>query len=147
MIIDKMESIRLYAALLPNLENGLKAVEALETPEVGRYEFDGGYFMIQEGATHPLEEGNFEVHRNYIDVQIILEGSEEVGWQHLSDLNTAIPYNPDKDAEFLSGSAEHMMKISAGMFWVGFPQDGHKPCCHTKQQQSYKKIVMKLPVK
>ena len=147
MIIDKMESIRLYADLLPNLENGLKAVDALETYEVGRCEFEGGYFMVQEGTTHPLEEGNFEVHRNYIDVQIILEGSEEVGWQHLSNLISEIPYSPEKDAEFLKGNPDHVMKISAGMFWVGFTQDGHKPCCHTKEQQNYKKIVMKLPVK
>lgn len=147
MIIDKMDSIRLYAELLPNLENGLKAVEAMETLDVGRYEFEGGYFMVQAGVTHPLDEGKYEVHRNYIDVQIIVEGSEEVGWHHLSDLTEAIPYDPDKDAEFLTGDPEHVVKISQGMFWVGFPQDGHMPCCHTKEQQSYKKIVMKLPVK
>lgn len=147
MIIDKMDSIRFYADLLPNLENGLKAIEAQEVLTVGRYEFEGGFFMVQEGQTRPLEEKNYEVHRNYIDVQIILEGSEEVGWGYLTDLTTVTPYNPDKDVEFLSGSSEHSMKVTAGMFWVGFPQDGHKPGGHTKEQQNYRKIVMKLPVK
>lgn len=147
MIIDKMESIRLYADVLPYLENGLKAIEAMETLEVGRYEFEGGFFMVQQGTTNPLEEGKYEVHRNYIDVQIMLEGGEEVGWDHLSNLTTTVPYDPEKDMEFLEGAYDHVMKIKAGMFWVGFPQDGHIPCRHTQEPYQYKKIVMKLPVK
>ncbi len=147
MIIDKMDNIRFYADVLPKLENGLKAIEAMGTPVLGRYEFEGGFFLVQEGETRPLEEKNYEAHRNYIDVQILLEGSEEVGWEHLSDLTVKVPYNPDKDLEFLTGGSEHVMKISAGMFWVGFPQDGHKPGAHTTEQHRYKKIVLKLPVK
>lgn len=145
MIIDKFENIRFYEKLLPNLENGLKAVEALEKLENGRYEFEGGFFMVQEGDTVPMESGNFEVHRKYIDVQILLEGSEELGWNYLNDLTTAIPYDGDKDAGFLSGAFDHTMKISAGMFYAAFPTDGHKPSSHTQKGQRYKKIVMKLP--
>jgi len=32
------------------------------------------------------------------------------------------------------------------MFYMAFPHDGHKPVSHTKEQQAYTKIVMKLPV-
>lgn len=147
MIIDRMENIRLYADLLPNLENGLKAIEAMGTPEVGRYEFEGGFFMVQKGTTKPLEEGRFEVHRNYIDVQIMLEGSELVGWENLCNLTEEEGYNPEKDMEFLGGEKKYVMKIDTGMFWVGFPQDGHIPCRHTDTPYEYTKIVMKLPVK
>ena len=80
MILDKIENIRLYEKLLPDLEKGLKAIEALETLELGRYEFDGGFFMVQQGSTTQLEGSLDEVHRNYIDVQMILEGCEEMGW-------------------------------------------------------------------
>lgn len=146
MIIDKFENIRFYEKMLPNLENGLKAVEALEKMENGRYEFDGGFFMVQEGDTVPMEGGNFEVHRKYIDVQIILEGCEELGWNHLNDLSTVVPYDARKDAEFLSGTFEHVMKITEGMFYAAFPADGHKPSSHTAEGHRYKKIVMKLPV-
>ena len=147
MIVDRMESIRLYADLLPYLENGLKAIEAMGAPEVGRYEFEGGFFMVQKGTTNPLSEGEFEVQRNYIDVQIMLEGSEIVGWENLSKLTTTVPYDPEKDIEFLSGAQNCAVKIEAGMFWVGFPQDGHIPCRHLDVPTDYTKIVMKLPVK
>lgn len=151
MIIDSMEHIFLYEPLLKNLKNGMEAVKALgavnapEAAETGRYEFDGGYFMVQRGVTKPLEEGTFEAHRKYIDVQILLEGSEEIAWADLKDLTTVIEYNPEKDAERLTGSFEHVMKITRGMFYAAFPHDGHKPVSHTKEQQGFTKIVMKLP--
>lgn len=146
MIIDKLDNICMYSGLLNNLENGLQAVEALGAPETGRYEFDGGFFMVQKGSTKPMEEGTFEAHRKYVDIQIILEGSEEVAWQDITDLTTAIEYNPEKDAERLNGSFEHVMKITEGMFYIAFPHDGHKAVSHTKDQQTFTKIVMKLPV-
>lgn len=146
MIIDKLDNIRMYGGLLNHLENGLQAMEALRIPEVGRYDFDGGYFMVQKGTTKPLTEGTFEAHRKYVDIQIILEGSEEVAWQDITDLATSIEYNPEKDAERLTGKLDHVIKISEGMFYAAFPHDGHKPVSHTTEQQSFTKIVMKLPV-
>lgn len=152
MIIDSIDHIFLYEPLLKNLKSGMEAVKALEAvkpleaAETGRYEFDGGYFMVQRGVTKPLEEGTFEAHRKYIDVQILLDGSEEVAWSDLKDLTTVISYNPEKDAERLTGSFEHVMKITRGMFYAAFPHDGHKPVSHTNEQQSFTKIVMKLPV-
>ena len=146
MIIDHIENIMFYEALLPNLANGMKALNALEKREVGRYEFDGGYFMIQKGVTKPMEEGTYEAHRKYIDVQIVLEGSEELAWKKYDDLTCAIPYNPEKDQERLDGPKDNVMRISEGMFYAAFPKDGHKAISHTKEQQSYVKCVMKLPV-
>lgn len=145
MIVDRIENILFYEKLLPNIASGMEKVKELKNPEVGRYEFDGGYFMIQKGETKPLEEGTYEAHRKYIDVQIILEGSEEVAWKPISELTSVIPYDPQKDAERFDGTKEHVMLISAGMFYAAYPKDGHKPVSHTEKKQSFTKIVMKLP--
>ncbi|MGN0354928.1 MAG: YhcH/YjgK/YiaL family protein [Muricoprocola sp.] len=147
MIIDKFENIRFYSSMLKNLENGLEAVAALKSREPGRYEFEGGYFMVQKGTTKPLEEGTYEAHRKYTDVQIILEGSEEIAWKEITDLASVKEYDSEKDAERLEGSFDHVMKITEGMFYAAFPHDGHKPVSHTSEQQEYTKIVMKLPAK
>ena len=97
MIIDKFDNIRFYSCMLNNLENGLQAVEALRNPEAGRYEFDGGFFLVQKGETKPMSEGTFEAHRKYADVQIVLEGSEEIAWADLGDLKEDGEYNGDND--------------------------------------------------
>ena len=61
MIIDSMKNIGVYKPILKGLDAGLAAVKALgEHPEVGKYTFDGGYFMVQEGNTKSLDEGDFE---------------------------------------------------------------------------------------
>lgn len=146
MIVDKIEHILLYEPLLKNLRNGMNMVHSLKEIEVGRYEFDGGFFMIQKGSTKPITEGTFEAHRKYIDVQILLEGSEELAWSDIRDLKSELAYDSGKDAERLSGNFDHVMRISKGMFYAAFPHDGHKPVSHTKEQQTFTKIVMKLPV-
>lgn len=146
MIIDKFSNIRFYSCMLHNLENGLQAVEALRDPQVGRYEFEGGFFMVQKGETKPMAEGTFEAHRNYVDVQIVLEGSEEIAWADLDDLKEEGSYDAEKDKAAYTGAEENVMKISAGMCYIAFPHDGHKAVRHTKAPQSYTKLVMKLPV-
>lgn len=146
MIIDSIRNIMKYEALLPNLKAGMEAVRGLTKLETGRYEFPGGYFMVQKGATRPIEEGTFEAHRKYIDVQILMEGSEEVAWEDIRNLVTMVPYNSEKDAQRLTGNKEHVMKITKDMFYAAFPEDGHQPVAHTKDEQSFTKIVMKLPV-
>ncbi len=115
MIVDKIDNILMYEPLLKNLKNGMEAVRALPALEVGRYEFEGGFFMVQKGSTKPLAEGTFEAHRKYIDVQILMEGSEEVAWSDITDLTAAVEYNPEKDAERLTGDFDHVLKISEGL--------------------------------
>lgn len=144
MIIDHIDNIMNYEPLLPNLKHGVAALKNAAEFEHERYEFEGGYFMVQKGTTRPISEGTYEAHRNYIDVQIILEGSEEMAWEDIRKLETVILYQPEKDAERLKGNYDHVMKITKGMFYVAFPHDGHQPVSHTAEMQSFVKVVMKL---
>lgn len=147
MIVDKLSNIHFYKSIIKNLDNGLAAIQSQkELMEVGRYEFEGGFFMVQKGETKPMQEGLFEAHRKYIDVQIVLQGSEEVAWSEMGDLTTEVAYNEDKDVEYLVGETTCHMLITEGMFYIAYPHDGHRPIRHTERQQSYTKIVIKLPV-
>jgi YhcH/YjgK/YiaL family protein len=146
MIIDSFNRVELYAPLLKNLDKGLEALRALKKLEPGRYEFEGGFFMIQEGTTIGLDENNFESHRKYLDLQAIVEGSEDVCWQDIKDLEPITEYDPERDARFYKGPDTNCITISEGMFYVANPHDGHKPCVHKDHAPThYKKIVMKLP--
>ena len=147
MIIDRCENIGLYRRILPGVDAGLEALRALgETPAVGRYEFDGGYFMIQEGDTKSIPEGEYEAHRKYIDVQIVLRGEETVAWAHLSELTEAGAYDEVKDKQMFAGEPAQCNVIREGMVWIAFPEDGHKACRHLQEQTHYLKAVMKLPI-
>lgn len=147
MIIDKTENLTIYERLLPNLRSGLQAIGSMgKDMETGKYEFEGGYFLVQEGETRPVDDGDYEVHRKYLDVQIILSGSEEVAWNDISELKTTEDYDSEKDKEMLSGASEHLFTVTEGMCWIAFPHDAHKACRDTGKRRMYKKIVMKLPL-
>ncbi|MBQ1531206.1 MAG: YhcH/YjgK/YiaL family protein [Solobacterium sp.] len=147
MIVGRYDNIRRYEDILPGLDEALKAACAAEDLPVGRYEFPGGYFMIQEGQTKPMEEGTYEVHRKYIDVQVLLKGSEEIAWSDPSGLETVIPYNEERDVSRLQGNKDFHLEITEGMFWAAYPEDAHQAVSHTETQHTYRKLVIKLPVK
>ncbi len=147
MIIDYLEKIGRYQPILRGVEEGLRAVEVLgKDPAVGRYEFDGGYFMVQEGETRPVSDGDFEAHRKYVDVQIILSGQEAVAWADTSLLQESVPYDEVKDKIMFSGEPAQYNVIKEGMFWAAFPNDAHKACRELDLHSHYRKIVMKIPV-
>jgi YhcH/YjgK/YiaL family protein len=147
MIVDQIENIKMYSPLLNYLEEGLEAISSQMTKlETGRYEFEHGFYLVQKGDTKPMAEGFYEAHRKYVDVQIIIEGSEEVAWLNLKGLTEDVPYNAEKDVAFYTGNTSHAMYFSKGMFYIAFPHDGHRPVRHTEKQQSFTKIVLKLPV-
>lgn len=147
MIIDKYSNLLFYSSMIENLEKGMGAIQKLKTLEVGKYEFEGGFFLVQKGTTKPMAEGTFEAHRKYVDIQIVVEGSEDIAWEELSDLEEETAYDAEKDAARYNGGTHHTLHVSAGMCYIAFPHDGHKPIRHIEQEQSYTKIVMKLPVK
>lgn len=51
---------------------------------------------IQEASKKP----DFEVHRNYLDVQILLDGSEMWEYADRADLAVKTPYDPEADIEW-----------------------------------------------
>lgn len=147
MIIDKLERISHYREVLPHIDQALTTLDSLsEWQEGQRYPFEGGFLFFQKGTTRPLAESQFEAHRKYIDVQVVLNGSEFVAWEELAKLTVAIPYDPEKDVEKYAGATEHYMKVTAGMAYVCYPEDGHKAVFHLDEPQEFTKAVIKLAV-
>lgn len=146
MIIDKIDNILFYKKILPNLESAIDILKQIKSFEECRNNFYGGYYMIQKGKTKPMYEGNFEVHRKYIDLQIIVEGSEEIAWSDIKDLESVVDYDNLRDVERLDGNKQNHMLISKNMFYIAFPHDAHKAVSHTKESHSYTKIVIKLEI-
>ncbi len=144
MIIDKVENLLFYDKMLPNLKNGVDKLNSIEKIEGSKHEFEGGYLMIQKGKTKSILEGTFETHKKYADVQIVLEGAEEMAWANIRDLTTKIPYDVEKDQERLDGDYRCNILILEGMFYIVFPEDGHKAVSHTVEQHEYLKCVMKI---
>ncbi|MDY4761511.1 YhcH/YjgK/YiaL family protein [Streptococcus thoraltensis] len=148
MIIDRRECLANYQAILRNIDKALSKVSEVEnTWEEGvRYLFDGGFVFFQQGKTKPLNESQFEAHKKYVDVQLVLEGSEYVAINVREEVSMLIPYDNEKDVEKYQGETEHFIKVSKGMGYVCFPWDIHKAIFHIEKPQEFIKAVIKIEI-
>lgn len=143
MVVDYMDHIMAYSGTSSQFEEGIRLAYAIKDKPPGRYEQGDIYAMVQEGMTGALEEGLFEAHRKYIDLQIMLEGEELISWEAVSRLQEKESYDEGKDFELFCGEGQNL-SIKAGMFYLVFPHDGHMPCRHVQKSTEYRKIVVKL---
>jgi len=151
MIVDRIENVRLYTKLSKNLATALKVLQnkKVRKQAEGRYEVKGTkiYYIIMRYATKPIDGGEFEAHKKYIDVQCVLDGEEAIPYAHISGLKTSKRYNAKADAAMYRLSKDYTsVNMSKGMFCVLFPEDGHLPCRILKKKSNVHKIVVKVPV-
>ena len=88
------------------------------------------------------EQARVEAHRKYIDIQIAVEGTEQMGWIDVSGCSEVLtPYNPEKDVVFYTGPVSTYFTVSPGEFAVFFPEDAHQPSIG---EGKMKKIIVKV---
>lgn len=147
MIIDKLENAKHYYGLGEKIEKGLKFLEEndLSGWENGKYEIEGDeiFVSIQDYKTKPLEEGRFEAHRKYLDIQYIIKGKERLGFGKTENQSSATDYDEEKDIIFLKGSGNFAF-AQAGDFLIFMPQDAHMPCIAIDEPEYVKKAVVKV---
>lgn len=147
MIVDRIEYAGQYAKQLVHLKDALDFIR--ENPDLGegKHTFPGGWLMKQTGVTKALNDGPYEAHRSYIDVQILAEGREIILWNRLENMTALSPYNTDTDKQALSGAGS-ILELVPGMFCVLFPEDAHAACRHLEGDSpaNYVKYVVKLKI-
>lgn len=145
MIVDRLEYASEYFEQLPGFQNAIEFIRENPEPGEGKHSFPGGFMMCQAGETKDMETGDYELHRNYIDVQILRSGSEMILWNRKENMKGSIPYDPEKDKEMVSGEGS-ILELKPGMFAVLFPTDAHKACRHLDKssQSEFSKYVVKL---
>ena len=88
------------------------------------------------------EQARVEAHRRYIDIQIAVEGTEQMGWIDVSGCREELtPYNPEKDVVFYTGPVSTYFTVSPGEFAIFFPEDAHQPSIG---EGKMKKIIVKV---
>ena len=148
MIIDQLKNVSMYYPLSPRLERALRYLEVmdLEQLELGQYEIAGEsvFAMVQEYDSKPMEEGFWEAHRKYIDVQYVVSGTEKIGYTSIEGLRAG-DYDEEKDFVKLEGEGD-FLEMQAGTFMILAPQDAHMPGMAIEQLQPVKKIVVKVKI-
>lgn len=145
MIIDYERNSKLYTNIHALFDEGFQFIDSLKKKPVGRYEHGEMFAMVQDGTTASAQDRKIEAHRKYIDIQYMIKGTEVMEWENIKNLQIDVPYDSKKDIEFYKGNGV-AVQINPGMFYIVFPEDGHKPCVHRKEATNYRKIVLKINI-
>jgi biofilm protein TabA len=132
MILDMLENARRYAGLNRGF---VKAIEFLSRPDLielptGRYEIDGErvYAIAAKEAGRGKEDGQLETHEKYIDIQLVLEGTDDMGWKPRSLCkHPSCEYDQTSDIQFFTDEPDAWLSVRSGAFAIFFPEDAHMP--------------------
>ena len=149
MIVDQLSQRRQY----PYGDAWNTAFTFLQTldadTEEGRHNLQGEdiYAMIESYETKSPESARPEAHRRYVDIQMLLSGTECITWWPTRDLTVVQPFAPDSDIAFYEQpeSLGIPLILTPGRFAVFFPEDAHMPGLRTSDSPSpVKKVVIKI---
>jgi YhcH/YjgK/YiaL family protein len=146
MIVDTLDNALLYFALGDGIKKGLLYLAGTDflKLEPGRHDIEGDqlFAMVQEYQTKPLEQGKWEAHRRYWDIQYVVMGAEQIHYANLGHLSAG-EYDAEKDFLGLKGSGDQVT-LREGMFAILSPQDAHMPGMAQGPSVTVKKVVVKV---
>lgn len=113
-----------------------------------KVDLDENNFGLEQ-VYHSKERENcfFESHRQYIDVQFILEGEEIIEVADIDNLVVNFTYNQDMDlVKYNDNKNASLIKLQKGDVAIFYPKDGHMPCVKLNESVKVVKTVVKVKV-
>jgi biofilm protein TabA len=102
------------------------------------------FVIVEEAQGRTREEARLECHRRYIDIQLVLEGSDEMGWKPLADCKQPVSdYSEERDIRFFNDTADSWIGTPANTFCIFFPDDAHAPLV---SEGKIRKLIFKIAV-
>ncbi|ANH84035.1 hypothetical protein A8C56_17820 [Niabella ginsenosidivorans] len=150
MVIDTIRNAAQYETLHASFKTAFDYIRQTDwaTTAAGTYivEADTVKAIVSEASGKKKEAAleKFECHDQFIDIQYVIRGVEQIGWKPRQDC--VIPngdYNPDKDVRFFKDAPDWFFTLHAGQFVIFFPEDVHAPMI---SDDVIKKLVMKIKI-
>lgn len=132
MIVSNLQNSERIESLHPlfkQLFDYVKTHDLLHT-ECGRIELAGDDLFINNVNPTCVSASDqvLEVHRDYIDVHILLEGKERIGWKAIEDVtDLKQAYQKEGDCALYSDTPTSFVDLLPGQFLIVFPEDSHAP--------------------
>jgi YhcH/YjgK/YiaL family protein len=132
MIVDSLKGFERYISFHPLFEKAFRYIGRTDllSMKPGNYEIDGKdiYCKIWEGECIENEIPKLEVHDTYIDIHLVLSGTETIGVKDRSRCQgDNIPYDEKSDVAYLDEVPENFINLGEMNLAVLFPHDAHAP--------------------
>lgn len=148
MILDTLANADRYSALHPRFAHAFEFLRGTDLLALapGRYEVQGEqiFVIIENRPGRTRAEAKLECHRRCIDIQLVLEGVDEMGWMLRAQcVDPATDYDAVRDIRFFNDAPAGWIAVPAGAFCIFFPEDAHAPLVSSG---AIRKAVVKVAV-
>ena len=148
MILASLAEADRYLALHPLFPHAFEFLcnTDLKALASGKHDIQGEQiFAIVEACTgRTRAEAKLECHRRYIDIQLVLEGVDEMGWRPVAEcVDPATDYDAARDIRFFNDAPVSWVATPPGSFCLFFPDDAHAPLVSAGV---IRKVVVKIAV-
>ena len=149
MIYAKNKDALAYRGIHPNLDLALEHITEEYLASIGydRVELRGSevYATRFTYETVPAEESFFEAHLKYLDIHIMLSGSERV---EIAPPEKLEEFDRVEANDFYAyrGEGDYKLTLSPGDFLVVFPNDAHRIKMQVEGPQEVTKAVFKVKI-
>lgn len=153
-INDKLQNSSLTKDIQFCIDYAEKNREKILSLENGSYDVDYNGIKMNVGKYFTKKENDkfWESHKRYLDVQIMIDGSERVAFNDIHNMEEK-SFDPERDLVILEGNKLFDIVIENGDVLVFFPNDVHKPELdildseNEEECENKKKIVTKVVFK
>lgn len=139
------ERIEMLHPLSKRAFDYVKTHDLLHTP-CGRIELEADDLFINNvnPESVAIDQQVLEVHREYIDIHILLEGEEIIGWKPLCDAkDERKEYSESDDCALYGDKCFTPIKLFPGQFAIVWPEDAHAPLIG---EGTIRKLIVKVKI-
>jgi len=146
--IEKLKIIPEIFDYINSLDDVLKRISIQKNQMVKKDLGHGIFALEQVFETKEIKDCFYESHKKYVDIQIMLEGSEIM---HLFDISSdkASFLSYDEQTDFciydVNNEIVTNLFMTSGDAYVFFPNDGHLGMLKDNVSSLVKKTVIKVP--
>lgn len=119
----------------------------LASYEKGSHEIDGErlFVNIVEYTTTMPEERFWEAHKNYLDVHVMLHGTEQIDVNFIQNMELK-EFVAEEDFLPMEGEKNSSVILRDNDFLICYPSDGHRTAVAVNEPQTIKKAIFKVRV-
>ena len=149
MIFGNIQNLREYLCMEDGIfecfnyakENNLSAYDR------GCHEIDAKriFVNIVEYETVKPEDRFWEAHREYLDVHLMLEGTERIDLNFIQNMDVK-EYAAQDDFLPMDGDKNGSVILKPGDFLVCYPSDAHRTAIAADKPEKIKKAIFKVKI-
>lgn len=149
MILARNETASDYLGIHPNLDEALRRITPAFLSSLGtdRVDIIPGEVWCTKFTYETIsdDESFFEAHEKFLDIHLMLAGSERVEIASPGNLQQ-FDSKPENDFYAYRGDGAHKLVLSPGSFLVVWPDDAHKIKMMLSQPETVTKAVFKVKI-